>query len=176
MAQWFNAVGSGTLETLMAGLDQISTLRYLMGETHRGRLRSEIHGKTHDSSMKAPIEKRVDLEERDALIVRRRCEKELEDPRYVIVKDMERLKEKVAKMRSWNQGALAGQICIKFIERIANKLLTTKFRHPAMVEYHEGQDPVEHVSHFETLMEAQAIDLYVWREAFPMTLGNLASR
>ncbi|KAK1568816.1 hypothetical protein Q3G72_029207 [Acer saccharum] len=42
-----------------------------MVEAHGGRLQSEIHRKTHDAPMKAPKEKRIDLEDRDASVSKR---------------------------------------------------------------------------------------------------------
>ncbi|KAK1575311.1 hypothetical protein Q3G72_004417 [Acer saccharum] len=78
--------------------------------------------------MKAPKEKRVNMEVHDAsearrhhargkygdevprggMTIRRHLgpNKELEGPRDMIVQDMERLKEKIAKMKTQNQGAL----------------------------------------------------------------------
>ncbi|KAI9194920.1 hypothetical protein LWI28_010137 [Acer negundo] len=45
---------------------------HLVVEAHGGRLQSEIHRKTHDAPVKAPKEKRIDLEDHDVSASKRR--------------------------------------------------------------------------------------------------------
>ncbi|KAK3231251.1 hypothetical protein Dsin_003132 [Dipteronia sinensis] len=71
MAHWFNVMSGGTLETLMTDQNQIATLRYLVSKTHKGRLQSEINGKTTGAPIKAPKENRVNLEEHDVSAARK---------------------------------------------------------------------------------------------------------
>ncbi|KAI9196088.1 hypothetical protein LWI28_020949 [Acer negundo] len=83
-------------------------------------------------------------------------DKELEGPRDVILEDIGKIKEDMAKIKSRGRDPLARRIGSKFTKKIANKHSMAKFRMPMTIECHEDRDPVEHVGHFETLMETQA--------------------
>ncbi|KAK0598937.1 hypothetical protein LWI29_000892 [Acer saccharum] len=71
-------------------------------------------------------------------------DKELEGSCNVIMEEVEKLKEDMARMRSQGKGILARLTCSKFIERITNNHFATKFRALTMAEYHEGQDSMKH--------------------------------
>ncbi|KAK4845623.1 hypothetical protein QYF36_007196 [Acer negundo] len=103
VAQLFGMVNNDTLETSAAGLNTIPTSRYLVEEAHRGMIWFEIHRKTPNTPKKELKERRTDVEECDALETWRRrdkgLDKELEGLHDVIMEDMKKFKEEMARMR-----------------------------------------------------------------------------